>query len=149
MFAAAVSVAGYDAPIHDATTGNLFGRQPQLARNFSPSWLLGHEADGQPALLAIATRTDSYSYRASLRLAAVERAPGQLAELTLPSGGHNFATFASELPTGLGWLSEHVAGPLAPVPTVDGQAVRPVPYRPFPPDSTRKSALTPPRHPSA
>ena len=53
-------------------------------------------------------------------MAAAARPPLQLETLTLPHGGHTFATFAAELPTAFGWLAHHVNEPLAPIPTVDG-----------------------------
>jgi pimeloyl-ACP methyl ester carboxylesterase len=120
LFTAAVSIAGYDAPAHDATTGNLFGNRPALAALYSPLWLLRHRPQPDLHLLLITTRADRYPTKAALQLAAVARPPFQLSLLTLPRGGHNFGTFAAEVPVGVSWLSHFVSGPLAPLPTVDG-----------------------------
>ncbi|HTZ45385.1 MAG TPA: alpha/beta hydrolase-fold protein [Jatrophihabitans sp.] len=120
LFAAAVSIAGYNAPAHDATTGNLFGRSHTATRLFSPSWLVRHQDAAPLRLLLISTKADTGSYHAAVQLAAAARPPLQVSTLTLPSGGHNFATFGAELPTAFGWLSQWLAMPLAPLPSVDG-----------------------------
>lgn len=127
LFAAAVSIAGYNAPAHDATTRNLFGNQPWLAQQYSPIWLVRHQQAGNLHLLLISTKPDRTAYRATRQLAAAARPPLQLATLVLPAGGHNFRTFAAELPLAFGWLSRYVATPLAPLPTVDGLLPRTTP----------------------
>ncbi len=128
LFTAAVSIAGYNAPAHDSTTRNLFGNEPALARLYSPIWLVSHHPQENLHLLLISSRLDSIAYRASEQLTQAARPPLQLATLVLPTGGHNFRTFGAELPVGFGWLSRYVAGPLAPLPTVDG--LSPAPVRP-------------------
>ena len=131
LFTAAVSIAGYNAPAHDATTRDLFGGQPWLARLYSPIWLVGHRQAGNLHLLLISTKPDRTAYRATRQLAAAARPPLQLATLVLPFGGHNFKTFAAEVPLAFGWLSRYVAAPLAPLPTLDGL----LPHQVGPPDS--------------
>jgi pimeloyl-ACP methyl ester carboxylesterase len=126
LFAAAVSIAGYNAPAHDGATRNLFGDRPWLSELYSPLWLVRHRQLGSVHLLLISTRSDRSSYRAAQQLAAAAKPPLQLATLTLPSGGHNFRTFAAELPVSFGWLSRYVAAPLTPLPTVAGQSPREV-----------------------
>lgn len=139
MFSAAVSLAGYNAPAHDPTTHHLFGSDPALANFYSPSWLLQHRPIGDLHLLLVSTRTDRVSYYQAKQLAALDRPPLQLSLLTLPRGGHNFATFAAELPAGIGWLSHYVAGPLAPIPTVDGLSPEPVRHPSGPPTNPATS----------
>jgi S-formylglutathione hydrolase FrmB len=126
LFVAAVSIAGYNAPARDATTGNLFGNQRWLSELYSPIWLVRHRQLGSLHLLLISTRSDRTAYRATQQMVAAARPPLQLATLTLPSGGHNFRTFAAELPVGFGWLSRYVSAPLTPLPTVAGQSPREV-----------------------
>jgi len=135
LFGAAVSLAGYDAPAHDRTTGDLFGGSTLLADQNSPLWRLEHDPVPPLRVLLISTRPDRTAYRASARLERAARAPLQLWQLALPAGGHNFGTFSAELPVGFSWLSRQVAAPLAPLPTVDGRApvlvqARPAPDRP-------------------
>lgn len=140
LFTAAVSIAGYNAPAHDATTRNLFGNQPALARLFSPAWLVGHSQRGPLHLLLISSKPDRTAYRATEQLRAIVRPPLQLDILVLPSGGHNFRTFAAELPVAFGWLSRYVPAPLAPLPTVDG--LLPVPAQPGSPYDTEPGHST-------
>lgn len=128
MFASAVSLAGYNTPAHDATTGNLFARSPGSAEQYNNIWLLQHRPPPPLQLLLISTRVDPPSYHAAIKISAAARPPLQVFMLTLPTGGHNFTTFSAELPTALGWLSQRVAQPLAPVPAVDGRI--PVPSDP-------------------
>jgi hypothetical protein len=132
MFAAAVSLAGYNAPAHDRTTGNLFPGDPQLADDYSPLWLLQHGRVPDVPLLLISTRADRASYRAALRMAEATRPPLRLSLLTLPRGGHNFRTFAAEIPVGFSWLSRFVTTALAPLPKVDGLLPTPVSPQPRP-----------------
>ncbi len=120
MYAAAVSIAGYDAPARDSTTGDLFGGNRQLAHSYSPLWMLQHRPAPDLALLLISSRPDLTARRAAEHMVAAVRPPLRLAVLTLPRGGHNFATFAAEIPSGFSWLSRFVAAPLAPLPEVDG-----------------------------
>ncbi|MEO7288406.1 MAG: alpha/beta hydrolase-fold protein, partial [Jatrophihabitantaceae bacterium] len=122
MFSAAVSLAGYNAPAHDRSTGSLFGHRPWLARAFSPIWLVEHGKLAPQHVLLVATKADPVSLYEARQLAGQNRSPVQMSVLALPRGGHNFATFAAELPTGIGWLSRYVATPLAPIPTVDGRS---------------------------
>jgi S-formylglutathione hydrolase FrmB len=126
LYSAAVSIAGYNAPAHDSTTGDLFGGDPQLADNYSPLWLLQHRRPPNLALLLISSEPDLTARRAAEKMVRAARAPLRLSVLTLPRGGHNFATFAAEIPVGFGWLSRFVAPPLAPLPEVDGLLPHPV-----------------------
>ncbi|HEX2904087.1 MAG TPA: alpha/beta hydrolase-fold protein [Jatrophihabitans sp.] len=131
LFGAAVSISGYDAPAHDGTTGNLWGKHPAQADFYSPLWLMQHRQVGPMRLLLTATRRDSTAYNASVRLSAAARPPVAVSTLVLPEGGHNFATFAAELPAAFGWISHNVATALAPIPTVDGLSPQPaIPSRP-------------------
>jgi pimeloyl-ACP methyl ester carboxylesterase len=132
LYAAAVSIAGYDAPAHDSTTGDLFGGDPQLAQDYSPLWLLQHRRPPDLALLLISSRPDLTARRASEHMVGAARPPLRLSVLTLPRGGHNFATFAAEIPVGFSWLSRFVAPPLAPLPEVDGLLPRTVSAPPQP-----------------
>lgn len=155
LYAAAVSIAGYDAPAHDSTTGDLFGGNPRLAEDYSPLWLLQHRRPPDLALLLISSRPDLTARRATEHMVRAVRPPLRLSVLALPRGGHNFATFAAEIPVGFSWLSRFVSPPLAPLPEVDGllphpvtPAARPTACSAAPVTctrSTRAGALTPGR----
>jgi len=128
LFSAAASLDGYNAPAHDGTTGNLFHRDPAAAREFNATWLIRQPVASPVRLLLVSTRTDLTSYRAVEQLSRLAAPSQQLDTLVLPRGGHNFGTFAAELPAAFGWLSQWVATPLAQQPTVDG--LSPSPGRP-------------------
>ena len=143
LYSAAVSIAGYNAPARDRSTGDLFGGNPQLAHNFSPLWMLQHQRPPNLALLLISSQPDLTARRATEQMVQAVRPPLRLSVLVLPRGGHNFATFAAEIPVGFSWLSRFVAPPLTPLPEVDGllpQVVTAVP-RPRPCNPRPGSAL--------
>lgn len=121
MFSAAVSIAGYNAAARDRTTGDLFAGNAALAEQNSPIWRVRHGQAPLLNLLLISTEPDRTAYRAARQMSQAATPPLRLWLLTLPRGGHNFSTFAAELPTGFSWLSRFVAGPLAPIPSVDAQ----------------------------
>ena len=132
LFAAAASIAGYNAAAHDITTGHLFGRHdPQLAQRLSERanllWWVTHRPTDRRPILEIATRQDRHSLVADHildRLAAIHGWP--IWQLTLPRGGHNFATFSTELPTMFNWLTRSIGPPLSAMPSVDRLVARPV-----------------------
>ncbi|MDQ2836846.1 MAG: alpha/beta hydrolase-fold protein [Actinomycetota bacterium] len=129
MFSAAVSMAGYDAPAHDATTGNLFGKDPELANSYSLLWMAKHRMVSPLHLLLITTKPDGSPNQQARMLVSVARPPLELSRLILPRGGHNFGTFGAEIPVGFSWLSRFVSAPLAPIPTIDGLSPQVVPYQ--------------------
>ncbi len=120
LFGAAVSIAGYNAAAHDATTGSLFGGSRALADANNLIWQLQHHRAPALDLLVVSIRSDRASYRAGEQLARAHRPPLELWTLALPRGAHNFATFNAVLPTCFGWLSRLVPAPLTAIPSVDG-----------------------------
>jgi enterochelin esterase-like enzyme len=120
-FPVAVSIAGYNAAVHDATTGDLFGHS-QLIRDLnSPLWREQHMPAPVLDLLLIATKQDLIANYENQILAQAARSPLRIWTLTLPKGGHNAATFVAELPAAFVWLSHYVAAPLAPIQPVEGR----------------------------
>jgi S-formylglutathione hydrolase FrmB len=132
LFHAAVSIAGYDWPAHDRTTGNLFSGHPTLADQNSPLWRAEHLPTSDLSLLLINSRQDGRggTLAQAAALAAAARPPLRVWMLTVPRGGHNFRVWASELPSALGWLSRQVATPLTAQPAVDGATPRLIPAQP-------------------
>lgn len=114
--AAAVSLSGYFTAGTDPHTLDLYKRTPGLREYDSPLWWVEHRAPAGPPLLVVATRDDADSVLEddALRRAAARHAPRLfLLAAELPTGGHNFATFARALAPGLDFLGAHLPAPLA------------------------------------
>ena len=123
MFAAAASIAGYDAAAHDATTGNLFGSDATRRNEADLMWW-ARDPNARPVpLLLMSTRQDRQSYVDDRRFdAAIAGRHWPVWQLTLPRGGHNMTVFGVELPSALHFLSSHLGGPMTPMPRIDGLA---------------------------
>jgi enterochelin esterase-like enzyme len=119
-FAAAVSLSGYDQPYRDATTGELFGHDPNTRNANSPIWRVQHLPAPNLRLLLMTTRDDPSTNHDAQAMARATRPPLQTAVLTLRHGGHNFSVWRAEEPTAFAWLSRALTPALAPMPAVDG-----------------------------
>jgi hypothetical protein len=129
-YGAAVSLAGYNTPAHDDTTGDLFGRSVTLLDQNSTVWRAQHLAPPALSVLLMYSNDSVQSSRDGRALAAAARPPLHVSVLALLHGGHNFGVWLDEEPTAFSWLSTHLTPPLAPIPTVDGHA--PEPFVPAP-----------------
>jgi S-formylglutathione hydrolase FrmB len=121
-YGAAVSMAGYNNPAHDHTTGDLFGGNASLLDQNSAVWRAQHLAPPALNLLLMYSYDSLQSSGDGQALAAAARPPLHVDVLGLAHGGHNFEVWLSEEPTAFSWLSTHLTPPLAPIPTVDGLA---------------------------
>ncbi len=110
QFPWSVALSGYIHPLEDATTGELYGHDPALRRRSDAIWLLHHGAPPRVGYLLAASRTERRIYSQLLELAASVRPPTSLSTIVLPSGGHNYGVWRTELPTALRWLSARVGG---------------------------------------
>ncbi|CAG6393782.1 esterase family protein [Streptomyces cocklensis] len=109
-YGAAVGLsADYGAP-EDATTGDLYGGSPARRASDDLMWRLGHLPHPPVDLLVTSSRHGERNYRATLRFIALAgHGPTRVSSIILPSGGHNFTTWAREIPPALEWLSAHLA----------------------------------------
>lgn len=104
-FSAAVALsADYAAP-KDATTGDLFGGSPAVRRANDLLWRLRSLPQPRVSLLVTSSRQGERNYRGTLRFISLVKAPARVSSIILPSGGHNFGTWAREIPPALRWLS--------------------------------------------
>jgi enterochelin esterase-like enzyme len=108
-FTSAVSFSGYLRTLIDGTTGPLFGGDKLLKNENDPLWLIEHRPVPPVALLLTASKDESDVYPQVQELVAHARAPLQVSTLIVPTGGHNFGLWVSELPTALEWLSARLA----------------------------------------
>ena len=108
-FGAAVSIGGYFAAEEDHTTGVLFNHSSTLRRQNSPLWLLQHTLTYPVHLLIITSKGDRSSWSgvhyadSRLAVAAGRGVPG-VNSIVLPSGGHNFSTYAPTIEPAFSWL---------------------------------------------
>jgi pimeloyl-ACP methyl ester carboxylesterase len=109
-FSAAVSLSGYFNAIRDSTTGDLWGGSAARRALNNLSWRMQHLAPPRTALLLGTSRTElgPDGYLVAQRFLRLVHAPTSADELVLPNGGHNFNTWAREIPTALAWLSSHL-----------------------------------------
>ena len=111
-FVAAVSIGGYFNAEEDHTTGNLFNHSRVLRNQNSPLWLIKHTLSYPVRLLIITSKGDRESWDgvhyadAKKAIAAARGIPG-VSTIVLPSGGHNFSTYAPTVAPALGWLGKN------------------------------------------
>ena len=105
VYGTAVSLAGYFTAIHDGTTGDLWGGSPALRHANDPLWLLAN-SHPSPAIHLVATGShgDPESVPQLHLLQRVVHAPTHLDALVSAGGGHNFETWAAQLPSVLALL---------------------------------------------
>jgi pimeloyl-ACP methyl ester carboxylesterase len=111
-FGAAVSIGGYFGAEEDHTTGNLFNHSRVLRNENSPLWLIKHTLTYPLHLLIITSKGDRESWRgvhyadAQKAVLAAHGIPG-VSTIVLPSGGHNFDTYAPTVSPALAWLGKN------------------------------------------
>ncbi|MEC4016894.1 alpha/beta hydrolase [Streptomyces sp. H27-D2] len=107
-YSAAASLSGYyKAPI-DSTTGDLFGGDPQLARENDLMWRLDHLPAPPVSLLVTSSRHGEKNYRSTMDFMKKVKSPTTISSVILDSGGHNFNTWSREVPATLTWMGAHL-----------------------------------------
>jgi enterochelin esterase-like enzyme len=108
-FGAAASLSGYyKAPI-DPTTGALFGGSAKLARESDLMWRLAHLPHPPVSLLVTSSKHGEKNYNDTLAFIRAATPPTQTASVLLSTGGHNFNTWAREVPPALQWLCSRLS----------------------------------------
>ncbi len=102
LFAAGVSISGYDAP-----ESTFFDAYPALRKAGSLQRLLSGRPD--VALLATASRQDPQSSGSLVGLSHGVRPPTVVKTVSYTQGGHNTSDWSAELPTYFLWLSHRLA----------------------------------------
>jgi hypothetical protein len=111
-FVAAASVGGYFSAEQDHSTGDLFNHSRALRNENSPLWLIKHTLAYPVHLLIITSKGDRESWEgvhyadAKKAIAAASGIPG-VSTIVLPSGGHNFSTYAPTVGPALDWLGKN------------------------------------------
>lgn len=119
-FRAAVTMSGYNAPAGDRTTRGIFRRAPVLRQQNDLIWHMTHVQMPKTSVLVGTARdaTGNDGYKSARALLGAVRGPMSADELLLEHGGHNFGTWNEMLPYAMPWLSRHLLGPVAPVPSL-------------------------------
>jgi enterochelin esterase-like enzyme len=113
-FGGAASIGAYFTADEDDTTGSLFGGDAALRDQNSPLYLLQHTRTYPVHLLVVVAKGDYESWsgasyaNAKETVAAGTGVPG-FSAIVLPTGGHNFTTYAPTIEPSLAWLG-HNAG---------------------------------------
>jgi enterochelin esterase-like enzyme len=112
-FPAAVSLSGYYFALHDRTTGSLWGGSSVLRDLNDLHWRLTHLPAPAVSVLVCTSPAElgADGYAEARRFVAEVHAPMVADLLTVPHGGHNFATWDEELPGALSWLSGKLPAP--------------------------------------
>ncbi|MFD9206484.1 alpha/beta hydrolase [Streptomyces sioyaensis] len=107
-YSTAVALSGaYKAP-RDATTGDLFGGNPQLERENNLLWRQRHLPAPPVNLLVTSSKQGEGNYHQTLRFIQQTKSPSRISSIILDSGGHNFNTWRREIPAALEWLGNHL-----------------------------------------
>jgi S-formylglutathione hydrolase FrmB len=109
QFSSAVSLAGYYTAIKDNTTGNLYGGSTAFQNENNLDWRLTHLPAPPVSVLVTSSRVGERDLPATLAFLRLIRPPMQGYSLILPEGGHNYGTWARQLPQSLEWMSRRLA----------------------------------------
>ena len=114
---AAVALSGYFHAVSDRSTGDLWGGSPVLRQLNDLEWRMAHLPAPPVSLFVAGSRTERGpdGFRDTQRFLSLVRLPTHVRTMILPSGGHNFASWAQEMGPGLDWLSARLdADPMNP-----------------------------------
>jgi enterochelin esterase-like enzyme len=118
-FSAAATLSGYFRTLQDRTTGDLWGGSEVVRDLNDLEWRLRHLPPPPVSLLVTTARDEAgpSGYAASRRfldLAASTGGAMRVDSLVADRGGHNFGTWAANLPRALAWLSTSLPTPKVP-----------------------------------
>jgi S-formylglutathione hydrolase FrmB len=105
-FPTAVSLGGYFTPITDFTTGNLDHGSAVHKDLRNPMWLLAHHSPVSVSLLLCGATGDHHTVAALQAFEAAARPPTSVSTLVVQGGGHNWATWNTQIPTALRWIGK-------------------------------------------
>ncbi|WP_399087528.1 alpha/beta hydrolase [Streptomyces sp. BBFR2] len=107
-YSSAVALSGsYKAPL-DATTGDLFGGDPQLERENNLLWRQRHLPAPPVNLLVTSSKQGEGNFKETLKFIQQTKSPSTISSIILDSGGHNFNTWRREIPAAMEWLGGHL-----------------------------------------
>jgi enterochelin esterase-like enzyme len=112
IFAGGVSLSGYYFARSDVTTGDLWGGSAAVRHANDPEWRLVHQPAPPVDLFITSSRKEIRfdGYPDALRFLREVKPPMRVTALIESYGGHNYDTWARELPSALQWLSSELYG---------------------------------------
>lgn len=113
VFGSAVEMSGYFFALRDHTTGDLWGGSRTVRRLNDLKWRLEHMPAPPVSILVGTSRSETGpdGYAEAKSFVRLARAPMTVDVMTIPNGGHNFATWRAELAPALTWLSAKLPAP--------------------------------------
>jgi hypothetical protein len=105
-FTAAVSMAGYYGAEWGHGLRHQWGGSGACQNENNLDWRLRHLPAPPVSVLATSSRVGERSLPGTLRFLRLIRPPMRGYSLIVRQGGHNFRTWARELPQSLEWLSQ-------------------------------------------
>ncbi|WP_407836699.1 alpha/beta hydrolase [Streptomyces sp. DSM 116496] len=110
-YRAAAALSAPYAAARDADTGDLFGGDPGRRRQDDLLWRLRNLPQPPVSLLVASSRKGEHQYPATLEFIDAVRSPARVSSIVLASGGHNYETWAREVPPALEWLVGRLSPP--------------------------------------
>ena len=109
-FSAAVALSGYFHTLKDYTTGDLWGGSAVVRNLNDLEWRLEHLPAPPISVLVTSSRDEAGpdGYVDTQKFIKLVKPPMKVDSLILPRGGHNFDSWAAELPQSIRWLSAKV-----------------------------------------
>ncbi|WP_327255676.1 alpha/beta hydrolase [Streptomyces sp. NBC_01244] len=103
-YRAAAALSAPYAAARDADTGDLFGGDAGRRQEDDLLWRLRNLPQPPVSLLVASSRKGEHQYPATLEFIDAVRPPARVSSILLASGGHNYETWAREVPSALEWL---------------------------------------------
>lgn len=113
-YAGAVSLSGYYHALNGGTAGDLFNGSKARQHKNDLRWLLKHRAAPSANLyVTIGKRETSKAegYSETMKFLHLVKPPMHVTAVIEANGGHNFRTWARELPAATAWLSRRMTAP--------------------------------------
>ncbi|MFF8959240.1 alpha/beta hydrolase [Streptomyces sp. NPDC014894] len=104
-YAAGAGLSAYYRAAEDPTTGDLFQGDQSLRDRADLLWSLDHRPQGRTSFLVTSSLKGEDNLPATRRFIEKVRPPARVSSIILDSGGHNFNTWAREVPPALEWMS--------------------------------------------
>ena len=107
LFGAAVALGANYVPYDDFTTGDLFDGDAHVRDENTPVWLYEHNGGTRGVrLLMVASEQDKQAWTETQEMARITADDADVTLRRLPTGGHNYGNYRSQIPYSLGYLDE-------------------------------------------